>query len=68
MTRIENGDGATLDNLIKIMRMLGRLNNIDLLIPEQELTPEDIFNHKTKPQRASKKKNIDKNWLWGDEV
>lgn len=67
VTRIENGDGATLDNLLKIMRMLGILTNIDLLIPEQELTPEDIFYNKTKAKRASKKKKIEKDWLWGDE-
>ena len=67
VTRVENGDGATLDNLIKIMRMLGILSNIDLLIAEQELTPEDIFKNKTKAKRVSKKKNIDKDWTWGDE-
>ena len=40
--RVENGEGANLDNLIKIIRILGFAQNFDLLIPEQEMTPEDI--------------------------
>lgn len=66
--RFENGEGANLENLIKIMRVLDILQNFDLLIPEQELSPEEIFKGKKKRKRASKIKKEENNWKWGDEI
>lgn len=67
--RVENGEGANLDNLIKIIRILGFTQNFDLLIPEQEMTPEDIFMNKEKRKRVTKSKdNYEKSeWIWEDE-
>ena len=66
--RIENGKGTNLENLIKVMRSLGLSQNLDLLIPEQELTPVELFQNKPKRKRVSKKRNTDnKEWKWGDE-
>lgn len=69
IVRIENGEGVNIDNLLKVMRILNLLQNIDILIPEQELTPEEIYNHVPKRKRASKLKQTIKNsnWTWGDE-
>ena len=66
--RLENGEGANLENLIKIMRVLGILQNFDLLIPEQELSPEEIFKGKKKRKRASKIREKENDWQWGDEM
>lgn len=68
VVRFEKGDGTKLENLIKIMRVLGVLQNFDLLIPEQELTPEEIFKGGSKRKRASKTRKEDKSWIWGDEM
>lgn len=68
ITRIENGEGTSMDNLMKVMRVLGLLQNFDLLIPEQELMPDEIFQNKSKRKRVSKAKSTDKSdWIWGDE-
>ena len=65
--RLENGEGANLENVIKIMRVLGILQNINLLIPEQELTPDEIFKGITKRKQASRKTLQENEWKWGDE-
>lgn len=68
LIRIENGEGGNLENLMKIMRILDLLQNFDLLIPEQELKPEEIFANAPKRKRASKIKKTEKSeWSWGDE-
>lgn len=66
--RIENGEGVNIENLMRVMRVLGFIQNFEFLIPEQELTPEEIFNNKPKRKRASKIKQAkNNNWTWGDE-
>lgn len=68
LIRIENGEGGNLENLMKIMRVLDLLQNFDLLIPEQELTPEEIFANISKRKRAPRiKKKEERQWAWGDE-
>ena len=68
LIRIENGEGGNLENLMKIMRILGLIQNFEFLIPEQELTPEEIFSNVSKRKRAPRVKRIqENNWTWGDE-
>ena len=67
IVRIENGTGVNLDVLLKTLRSLGCIQNFDLLVPEQEQTPQDIFEGKPKRKRAYKKKK-ESEWKWGDEV
>lgn len=66
VTRAEKGDNITLEQLIIILRELHLLNNLELLIPQTELTPLELFEKKTKRQRV-KKKQIVSEWKWGDE-
>lgn len=68
LIRIENGDGANIENLIRVMRTLGLLQNFDLLIPEQNMTAEEFLYEKPKRQRVSKAKKENRtDWVWGDE-
>lgn len=68
VVRIENGEGVNIENLMRVIRTLGLIQNFDLLVPEQELTPEEIFKNKPKRKRASKaRKAIENTWTWGDE-
>lgn len=67
VVRAENGEGVNMENYMKILRILGLLSNFDMLIPEQEPTPEEIFKGKPKRQRASKRKK-EREWKWGDEA
>ena len=40
--RLEGGRGCTLGNFIKILRSLGKLDQIDLLLPEPGISPIDL--------------------------
>lgn len=66
--RIENGGGSTLENLIRVLRVFNLSQNFDALVPQQELTPSEIFSNKPKRKRATGQKTvIDNDWKWGDE-
>ena len=67
VVRLENGEGSNIENLMKILRVLNLVQNFDLLVPEQQPSPEELFKNKPKRQRASKKKK-DTEWKWGDEL
>ena len=57
ISKIERGKGANLSSLIEIMRGLRILENIEQLIPEQEISPIEMIKlkNKTKKKRASKR-------------
>lgn len=67
IVRIESGEGSNINNLIRIIRVLGFVENFDLLIPEQEQLPEELYPKRNKRKRASKPKQETTNWEWGDE-
>ena len=58
ISKIERGMGVNLSSLIEIMRGLRVLENIEYLIPEQEISPIEMIRlkNKTKKKRASTKK------------
>lgn len=39
MKRLESGEGCTLSSLIRILRTLGKLDQLDLFIPEPGISP-----------------------------
>lgn len=67
IARIEGGEASNINNLLRIMRVLGLVENFELLIPEQEQLPEDLFQKREKRKRASKPKKENVKWEWGDE-
>jgi len=58
ISKIERGMGVNLSSLIEIMRGLRVLENIEHLIPEQEVSPIEVIRlkNRTKKKRASTKK------------
>ncbi|MEK6155328.1 helix-turn-helix transcriptional regulator [Flavobacteriaceae bacterium 3-367] len=57
ISKIERGKGVTLSSLIGILRMLGLLQNIEYLFPEDEISPIEVIKLKGKKRkRASTKK------------
>ena len=62
----EKSGTISLDNLIKVLRVLNLLDSIDSLIPDLGLNTIDVHNLGHEKQRVSRKKNkeIAK---WGDE-
>ena len=71
VVRIEDGASTQLANLIRILRVLELLLNMDLLIPEASISPVELMKRRGKQRkRASRKKTPpapQKKWIWGDE-
>ena len=64
--RAERGENISFSQLLFILRELHLLKNLDMLVPKQELTPEDIFKKKKKRQRV-KRKQVETTWVWEDD-
>lgn len=69
--RIEHGYSAQTSTLIRILRVLHLLDNLESLIPETAVSPiQQIKMHGKKRKRASakpEKLNQNASWSWGDE-
>lgn len=69
--RIEGGESVQLISLIRALRVLGLLENLDLLLPQEELQPMHLLEESGKirqrasPSRAERKPKGA--WTWGDE-
>ena len=70
--RIEAGASAQSVSLVRILRVLDRLSNLDRLIPESGPSPLDLLKRKGKiRKRASssrQSKVADKPWSWDDDA
>ena len=66
VARIEGGMSVSFDNLLRVLYAINCSKNVELLVPEQQVLPEDVFSGKKKRVRASKKKTASE-WIWGDE-
>ncbi len=53
---LENGRGATLTSLVKVLRSLGRADWLETLAPAVAISPMQILKAKKPRQRASKTK------------
>ena len=69
--RIENGENVKIENLLNILRTFGLLENLNTLIPEQEVPPSVLLDRGKKRVRAVSRKMgnaKDSEWKWGDEA
>lgn len=53
---LENGRGATLTSLVKVLRILGRAEWLETLAPTVSISPMQMLKAKQPRQRASKSK------------
>ena len=53
---LENGRGATLTSLVKVLRVLERVNWLETLAPTVMISPMQMLKAKQPRQRASKSK------------
>jgi transcriptional regulator with XRE-family HTH domain len=53
---LENGRGATLTSLVKVLRSLGRADWLETLAPTVAISPMQMLKAKKQRQRASKTK------------
>jgi transcriptional regulator with XRE-family HTH domain len=70
--RIETGASAQMSSMIRVLRQLDVLPNLDQMIPESLPRPMDLLKRKSKPrQRASPrsgKPSSDEPWTWDDDA
>jgi len=71
MSRIEHGESVQGSSLIRILRALNLIDNLDALIPAPVISPlQQLKMHGKQRQRASSKSNtLHENkgpWVWGD--
>lgn len=70
LQRLEHGDeGARLLTFLSALRMLRRVAALELVLPDEGLSPMELFEGaKRKPiKRARKRKTKLGTWKWGDE-
>lgn len=70
--RLEAGESTQLTNLIRIIRALGLLGNLDAFVPPPVSSPvEALRTQGKKRKRASPRSNQseleEKDWTWGDD-
>ena len=72
MERIETGASAQMSSMIRVLRQLDVLPNLEQMIPESLPRPMDLLKRKSKVrQRASArsvKQQSDEPWAWDDET
>lgn len=72
INRIENGSSIQFSTLIRVMRTLDLLDNMDVLIPEPTASPIQQLNLKGRSRkRASKETKViapTKPWAWQDDA
>lgn len=67
--RIENGENVKIETILNLLRELSILGNIELLVPEQEMSPSQNYDYGKRKQRAypSAVKEKDVAWKWGED-
>ena len=70
--RIEAGASAQMSSIIRILRVLELLPDLDAILPEAATRPMDLLQRKGKPrQRAASRSRADRQeqpWFWDDEA
>ena len=64
ISNIENGKTYTIDNLIKVMRVLGMISNLETLISDVVLDPESSKYPADKQRVKTSMQDSDKKWSW----
>jgi len=72
--RIEAGESAQMTSLIRILRVLGLLVNLDLLAPADEVTPMERLEGRSRPRQRASSRDDDggeapppTGWTWGED-
>ena len=71
ITRLEAGDTVRLDNFLNVLRVMGLMNNIEAIVPQDMVRPSDMYNLGKSRQRAmSAKYRVSEktsDWVWGED-
>ena len=66
LERLENGaTGLRIDVFFAVCGALGLMSGFETVVPEVQLSPQDILSNRTLPKRAHKSRLV--NRLWGED-
>lgn len=70
--RLENGESSQLTNLVRVLRALGILGNLEVLVPAPLASPLAQLRSRSRERRraspAAGKPGPTTRWTWGDET
>lgn len=77
--RVESGESIQLLTMIRLSRVLGLMEHVDQLVPDQKPSPMALLKNKTRskpPQRVRSRKGNKRDlkpgaateWSWGDDA
>lgn len=69
VARFEQGESTQVTNLVRILRALGLLSNLDKLVPEPGVSPVQQLRMGGKSRRRASRKTrraVEEPWSWGD--
>lgn len=69
LSRLENGQGATLDTLVRVLRGLNLESHLEALLPNPDIQPVHRLASKT-PERKRARRTTDEEpepWRWGED-
>ena len=69
INRVEHGHSTQLSNLIRLLRSLGLLENMDALVPKPAISPVQQLKlqGKSRKRASSPDKEESKTWSWGED-
>ena len=71
IVRLENGQSSQVTNLVRVLRALGLLGNLDALVSAPLASPIEALKAKARERHraspASKKPKPSAEWTWGDD-
>ena len=71
ISNLETGKDVSFSTVIEVLRALGQLQSLELMIPEQGLSPSQLAALGKPRERASskgkEKPETQSGWKWGDE-
>lgn len=71
LIRLESGESSQVTNLIRVVRALGLLGNLDAFVPPPLPSPLEQLRSRAKERRRAspgvKKNGPPTKWTWGDE-
>ena len=69
ITRVENGEGISLDTLIRVIRALGVVDRLEALLPDPTTRPVERIKLGGRERKRARTKNTSDAgaWTWGSE-
>ena len=70
LQRLESGHASQTTTLVRVLRALGLLDNVDVLVPEPPQSPLQqvkLAGKRRQRARPSREGEKDDTWTWGDE-